>query len=452
MFDHVGLAWARHDPSSTRLLSESFPFYNTTMIWPFERAYNTFKGLIGSYMESNDDPLSANQPNGGQENQEDPIRGRRGIHQQVEVEETDNAHVSEDTKLSSSRDERSLALRKSSIEVRKEARKPDARRPIAEHRQPTNTRHQSRNLADENASLKTKLEAEQRETTKELRGLQGRIERLVDEKEEMLAKIKVERNESLRVKTAVENLAHENASLKTKLETEQRETTKELRGLQGRIDTLVDEKEEMLARMKVERNESLRVKTAAENQIRDLQGKNQKLEDELKMLQGKLHSVQEKNLHTAKLLEERSADLKGAQAFLTTADRYAGADILKMVEALNAEIFQGAAIISELLGDEPTTILKVDEQRKDAKDTRGAREFLIPYIGPDLVEHLSTKSEQVRVDPLPLQLAVQAILTGWCVAMVNSFYAGPTGVDLREIYKRIWESGRYSRSEIHTMC
>jgi hypothetical protein len=86
----------------------------------------------------------------------------------------------------------------------------------------------------------------------------------------------------------------------------------------------------------------------------------------------------------------------------------------------------------------------VDE---DAKGIRGAREFLIPYIGPDLVEHLSTKSEQVRVDPLPLQLAVQVILTAWCAEMVNSFYAGPAGDDLKEMYKRIWESGRYSSSK-----
>ena len=166
------------------------------------------------------------------------------------------------------------------------------------------------------------------------------------------------------------------------------------------------------------------------------------------MLKGTLRGAQEKQSHTAKLLEERTADWKGAQTFLTTADRYAGAEIMKMVEALNAEIFQGAALISDLLGDE-TVILEVAEHRKDVKGIQSVKDYLAQYIGPVLVEHLFTKSKQVQVDPLPLQLAVQGVLTSWCVFMVNSFYVGPASDDLREIYRRIWESGRRPCSKIY---
>lgn len=236
-----------------------------------------------------------------------------------------------------------------------------------------------------------------------------------------------------------QSLVDENTNLKMQLDEEQRnhsQTTKQSKELWRKFRKLMGEKEDLQANIEAERDGFLREKMGADKQIRDLQGKTQKLEEELKILKGTLRGLQEKHSHMEKLLEERSADLKGAQTFLTTVDRYAGAEIMKMVEALNVEIFQGAAIISELLGD-GSTMLKVDEQRKIAED-------LVQYIGPKLTEHLSTKSEQVQVDPLPLQLAVQALLTNWCVAMINNFYLGPASGDLKKIYRRIWESGRCS--------
>ena len=209
---------------------------------------------------------------------------------------------------------------------------------------------------------------------------------------------------------------------------------KQKKELDRRIQTLVGEKEALMASADQEQTE-------AKMQIRDLQGKNQTLENELNILKGTLRGVQDKHLHTVKLLEERTADLKGAQTFLTTVDRYAGAEIMKMVEDLNDEIFQGAGLISELLGDG-----NADEQRGNARLTRDDRDYLdlTQLIGPKLIEHLSTKSEQAQLDPIHLQIAVQTILTHWCVFMVDSFYPESASDDLKEIYRRIWESGRCS--------
>jgi len=342
-------------------------------------------------MRSNDDCLSpADRPHGEQENQTRAIHegtipsGRSTRHR---AQETGKAHVSDDAKTSSSRSGAGLDLHKIPVGVRQEPRKPNARPNKPEYSLSANSGH--RGLDDENAKLKTQLEVTQHDLA---------------------------------------------------------QSTKQSGEMYRRVQKLQGEREDLLATIKVERTDWLREKTKAENQIRDLQGTNQKLEVELKMLKGTLRSVQEKQLQTTKLLEERTADLKGTQTFLTTADRYAGAEIMKMVVALNAEIFQGAALISELLGD--ATMLRVDEQRQDsAKNIQGAKDCLAPHIGLELFEHLSTKSKQVQLDPLPLQLAVQAILTSWCVFMVGRFYAGPSGDDLGEIYRRIWESGRGSRSK-----
>ena len=187
--------------------------------------------------------------------------------------------------------------------------------------------------------------------------------------------------------------------------------------LEGRIRTLVGEKEVLLESVIVERE---REQTEAKNQIRDLQGENQKLENEIK------------------LLEERIAGFKGDQTFF---DRYAGAEIMNMVEDLNDEIFQKAGLVSELLGDE--NAFELDKPEMNAQLTRGDKDNLTKFIGSQLLEYLSNNSEQLQVDPFPLQLAVQAMLTRWCVFMVDSFYPGPASNDLKKIYRRIWESGRH---------
>ena len=345
-----------------------------------EKTVNYLKKMI---MGTDDDPLPAIQLYRDQENQDQEVTIHNGQDIKHQVAKLDNAHVSEDSKTSFSRDTSNTNLnpRKDSVGVHQETHKPDAR-PRNNHL-PTNTSSQRGTVANENAELKTQLEA-------------GRHD---------LAKV-----------------------------------TKQSRELERRVQKLEGEKEDLQASVNIEREGVSREQMEAKKQIRDLQGKNQKLEEELNILKGTLRGVQDKHLHTVKLLEERTADLKGAQTFLTTVDRYAGAEIMKMVEALNAEIFQGAALVSELLGD--GNAFEVDGRMKNVQLTRGDRDYLTQFIGPKLIEHLSTKSKQVQVDPFPLQLAVQAILTSWCVIMVDSFYPWSASDDLKEIYKRIWESGR----------
>jgi TolA-binding protein len=129
------------------------------------------------------------------------------------------------------------------------------------------------------------------------------------------------------------------------------------------LQTLKVEKDDLPASANIERERVSREQMEARKQIRDLQGKIQKLGEELNILKGTLRGVQDKNLHTVKLLEERTTGLKGAQTFLTTDDRYAGAEIMKMVEPLNliAETFQGE--LSFLNGN----TFKMDERRRNAQ-------------------------------------------------------------------------------------
>jgi hypothetical protein len=184
--------------------------------------------------------------------------------------------------------------------------------------------------------------------------------------------------------------------------------------------------------------------TAAEkiaaNKICDLDKKVLQRDENIQNLEQKLRISQEQRLQTTKLLDERTAELRGAQAFMTTADQHSGAEIIKMAESLNAEIFQASALLAELLVDDPVAedfVIQKNIKKYDAHLERG-RELM----GSRLFDHLVTKYREIRVDPLPLQLAFQALFTTWCLYEVDQFCEGPTGESLKQIYRRICESGK----------
>ena len=80
--------------------------------------------------------------------------------------------------------------------------------------------------------------------------------------------------------------------------------------------------------------------------------------------------------------------------FLTTADRYSGADIIKMAESLNAENFQASALIAELFVDAPV----LEESVQQIQNIQGYKKRLDygrKVIGLHLFDHLVTKSRKI---------------------------------------------------------
>ena len=113
-----------------------------------------------------------------------------------------------------------------------------------------------------------------------------------------------------------------------------------------RLDSLVFS---MASEKKEAGNKFYDLETKVRQQEKDIRQQEKDIQD----LQQKLRASEEQHSQTKKLLEDRTAELKGAQAFLTTADRYSGADIIKMAESLNGEIFQVSAMMAEMLVDAP---------------------------------------------------------------------------------------------------
>ncbi|KAJ3891815.1 hypothetical protein GG344DRAFT_88055 [Lentinula edodes] len=114
----------------------------------------------------------------------------------------------------------------------------------------------------------------------------------------------------------------------------------------------------------------------------------------------------------------RTAELKVAQAFLPRSDRYAGADIMKMVESLNSEIHQTASIMADVFSPDlqgPGTVLGDGEV--------GLHEAAVhteEILGEGMTKILQTFNHQE--ENILLQIAFQAsmcaftewIMDSWC--------------------------------------
>ena len=231
---------------------------------------------------------------------------------------------------------------------------------------------------------------------------------------------------------------------------EKKELQSHLLAMQDILDTALNTSEargKEIERLKeeVQRLDSIVTSTVsgeklAGSKIRELERKVLQQDENIRNLEQKLRISEEQRSQTTKILDERTAELKGAQTFLTTADQHSGADIIKMAESLNAEIFQASAMMAELLVDAPVVEDSV-QRREYMQRYKKFLEHGRKEIGSQLFDHLATKSREIRIDPLPLQLAFQALFTLWCVYEVDQFCKGPTGESLKQIYKRIYKSG-----------
>ncbi|EDR06452.1 uncharacterized protein LACBIDRAFT_300147 [Laccaria bicolor S238N-H82] len=157
-----------------------------------------------------------------------------------------------------------------------------------------------------------------------------------------------------------------------------------------------------------------RLRTQLESQHRhgqSLEAKIRQQTADISALREQLRRAEAKNSQTNQLLDVRSAELKGAQVFLTKADSFAGADLVKMAQSLNSEIFQGAAFMSEGLEFDE---LAGRNARLDTQAMERAKILVGSVMFSQLLARLPT------VDPLPLQLALQSIMILRCVQIIQS--------------------------------
>jgi hypothetical protein len=156
-------------------------------------------------------------------------------------------------------------------------------------------------------------------------------------------------------------------------------------------------------------------------------------ETELQIVTNELAQTRIKYSDTTALLDIRTSELKGAQAFLTKADTVAGADVVRMVEGLDAEILQTAAFIADHF--------VFDEKQVMTEEVHEATGRLAERLGPRIVDLLG--STEHAKDPTLIQLACQAIIAGLSRSIILSWDFEDENYDqfLAHIYATVHEAG-----------
>jgi hypothetical protein len=174
--------------------------------------------------------------------------------------------------------------------------------------------------------------------------------------------------------------------------------------------------------------------SSLKNRTNSLEMKNQQLGAEL-------NQVKVEHQQTVQLLDVRTAELKGAQAFLTKADQFSGADIIKSMEELNGEIMQTAASMAEELA--------IPEKRANGHeglDSDGVGEAYArteEMVGHRMAELL--KASEHHEDPILIQIAFQANMAAYTHWIVSSWcFESPEDEHmLSEIYAGVREAGKF---------
>ena len=205
------------------------------------------------------------------------------------------------------------------------------------------------------------------------------------------------------------------------------------------LKALEHDRNTIIERLNATRNEASIRQQGAERSIFELEARSRTQEGEVRALREQLKDAEEKQVQVEKLLEVRTADLKGVQTFLTTADLHSGSEIMAMVESINDEIFQTAAFMAELLESEPATGWR--DRRRNIQKYHQLIVEARQQTGDELFNHIEVKYRDLRSHPLPLQCAIQGILTAWYIHKIRSFSMDTFGDSLQRLYSLIRESG-----------
>ena len=185
-----------------------------------------------------------------------------------------------------------------------------------------------------------------------------------------------------------------------------------------------------------EQKEGTKARTAYQEEIGALKRQLDIKKSEVGETRIELQRSQTKLNDITALLETRTRELKGAQAFLTTADAHSGAEVIGLVDALNAEIMQTCAFISD----------SFDFARKPehASEIKEACTRISELMGPTMMRLLSTV--QHSEDPLLVQIALQGAMAEFSrwIIMTWDYDGLQAEQPLGEIYNDIRTTGKFS--------
>lgn len=179
----------------------------------------------------------------------------------------------------------------------------------------------------------------------------------------------------------------------------------------------------------------------------ELEESNRRQYEQLQVVKDELRRAEAQHAQARHLLEERTAELKGAQRFLNQTDSLSGAEVIAMGESLNAEILQTAAYMADSLEFSCTTPTKENMAAFRESHKRASR-----ILGDPIIRVLASRWDhhETDLDPTPVQIALQTMMVYWSVKMAKLWkYGGKAGENeiLGDIFSRISDKGAWTRTE-----
>ncbi|GLB37970.1 hypothetical protein LshimejAT787_0410210 [Lyophyllum shimeji] len=135
--------------------------------------------------------------------------------------------------------------------------------------------------------------------------------------------------------------------------------------------------------------------------------------------QEELAHLGERHAQTLQLLEARTLELKGAEAYLTKADVLSGADVVSLLNTLNSEVYQTAAMVAEAF---EFRVKNGQERTRTEEEAAAMEEVYIStgeIVGPRLLGLLRTAEH--HQDPTIVQVAFQAGMAAYANWIVTSW-------------------------------
>ncbi|CCM04624.1 uncharacterized protein FIBRA_06808 [Fibroporia radiculosa] len=228
---------------------------------------------------------------------------------------------------------------------------------------------------------------------------------------------------------------HEVQEVKKKAEEELRETRREAQQLRSAAEDTSHKHETQI-------NQWQKLSSKMKEQLHGVKKDNCQLKEQVNSMKGELHSAQQvseerlraltalEKVHASAnaLLEVRTSELQDAQKYLSKTDNLSDADVLRMFENLNSQIFQVAAQIAD-------SVLYQDLARFPTSPSilSGVKDF----TGPSMANILQTLSHSI--DPFYVQLALQACMVTYTKMIIETWnfrHHDDNGL-LAEIYLRM---------------
>ncbi|KAJ3535906.1 hypothetical protein NMY22_g6268 [Coprinellus aureogranulatus] len=164
----------------------------------------------------------------------------------------------------------------------------------------------------------------------------------------------------------------------------------------------------------------------------ELQAARERIDHQNQLLEGVHHQHSRgedelKKLRT--LLADRIEEVKVAQAFMTTADKYSVREVSQMMEELNDEIYQCAMDLSDAVLEQEVRLPQDSIHDEDTKERLEDSRYAFRRWNKQVIARLEVELDQQEPNALLLECMIETVLAARCLENIRVFCSQNEAID-----------------------